>query len=68
MGKVFDWSDWMETPEARELIDNPQRVAAATPAQLAKLLTVYIRGDRFNEGLLNSAYRVRHVDRDRPTG
>jgi hypothetical protein len=46
----------MTTSDARELIDNPKRVAAATPAQLAKLLTVYIRGDRFNEGLLNSAY------------
>jgi hypothetical protein len=54
--KIFDWSAWMKTPEARELIDHPKRVATATPAQLAKLLTLYIRADRFNEGFLNSAF------------
>jgi hypothetical protein len=54
--KVFDWSEWEKTPEARELIDNHKRVAAATPAQLAKLLTVYIRADRFDEGSLNVAF------------
>jgi hypothetical protein len=56
--KMFNWSDWMETPEGKELVGNPRRVAAATPAQLAKLLTVYIRGDRFNEGLLDHAYKI----------
>ena len=54
--KQFQWSSWMQTPEGRELMGSPARVATATPIQLAKLLTVCIRGDRFNEGLLNGAF------------
>ncbi len=54
--KQFDWSAWMGTPEGRRLIESPDLVASATHDQLAKLLTVYIRGERFNEGALNSAF------------
>ena len=54
--KIFDWSAWMTTPEGKELVSNPERIATATPAQLAMLLTFYIRADRFNEGFLNSAF------------
>lgn len=53
---TFQWSEWKDRPEGKALMENPDRIAAATPDQLAKLLTVYIRGDRFNEGLLNSAF------------
>lgn len=53
---TFQWPDWMNRPEAKALMDSPDRIAAATPDQLEKLLTVHIRGDRFNEGLLLSVF------------
>jgi len=54
--KQFDWSAWAATPEGKRLTESPDLVASATHDQLAKLLTVYIRGERFNEGALNSAF------------
>lgn len=52
----FQWSEWMHTPEGRELTEKPDRIAEATPNQLAKVITVFVRDDRFNEGLLNSKF------------
>jgi len=52
----FQWSEWMHTPEGRELTENPDRIAEVTPDQLAKVITVFVRGDRFNEGSLNSKF------------
>ncbi len=52
----FDWADWMGTPEAIELRDDPSLLERATPEQLGKLLTVIIRQDRFVEGALGSAF------------
>jgi hypothetical protein len=47
----------METREAKRLRDEPAALAAATADQLASLLTVLIRHDRFVEGELAGAYR-----------
>ena len=52
--KQFDWSAWMGTPEAKRLTECRDLVASATHDQLANLLTVYIRDERFNEGTLKS--------------
>jgi hypothetical protein len=52
----FDWVTWMDTPEALSLRDSPASLAEATPAQLAHLLTVVIRQDRFAEGSLVASY------------
>jgi hypothetical protein len=52
----FGWPTWKESEEARALRDDPATLAAATPDQLAKLLTVVIRQDRFVEGTLASAF------------
>lgn len=52
----FDWPAWKETPEAKRLRDDPAALANATPEQLARLLTVCIRQDRFVEGALESAF------------
>lgn len=52
----WDWPAWTKTEEAIRLRDDPQALAAASPDQLARLLTVFIRQDRFVEGGLNSAY------------
>lgn len=53
----FDWVAWKETEEAIMLRDNDQALAEATSDQLAHLLTVLIRQERFCEGSLDLAYR-----------
>ena len=52
----FDWPSWTGTPEALGLRDDPEVLKQATPVQLAKLLTVLIRQERFVNGALASAY------------
>lgn len=52
----FDWPAWSHTPDAVQLRDDPSALERATAVQLAKLLTVLIRQDRFVEGALASAY------------
>jgi|SRR5579872_3919784 len=48
----FDWPTWARTEEARHLRDDASCLAQATAEQLAHLLTVLIRQERFNEGSL----------------
>jgi hypothetical protein len=52
----FDWASWKNSAEARELTRDPQALARATHEQLAKLLTVLIRQDRFVDGTLAEAF------------
>jgi len=54
----FDWPAWSSSKEAIRLRDDPQVLAAASAEQLAKLLTVLIRQDRFVEGALNGAFEA----------
>lgn len=53
----FDWMQWGSTQEARSLRDDEATLAAATPEQLARLLTVLIRRDRFVEGALLQSFK-----------
>lgn len=53
----FNWSEWMRSIEAEGLRDMPEKLAEASPDQLAKLLTVLVRQDRFCEGNLAAAYQ-----------
>ena len=52
----FDWGEWKGTSEAINLRDDPSGLDQATPEQLARLLTVCIRQDRFVEGGLGAAF------------
>ncbi|WP_279482267.1 DUF6508 domain-containing protein [Aureimonas sp. SK2] len=52
----FSWGDWHGGEEATRLRRDPGAVEAAGVRQLAKLLTTLIRGDRFSEGTLASAF------------
>jgi hypothetical protein len=52
----FDWVEWASSEEAQGLMRDAQKVAAARPRQLARLLTMLIRRDRFCEGTLNVAF------------
>lgn len=53
----FDWSAWGDTDEARALLEDPTRLALATPQQIAQLLTGLIRCERFSEGTLSAAFK-----------
>lgn len=46
----FDWIQWMRTEEAQRLANDPAALEVATTVQLAKVLTVSARRDRFSEG------------------
>jgi hypothetical protein len=47
-----NWTEWMQTEEAQALSQDPARMATATVDDLAKVLTVSLRRDRFVEGSL----------------
>ncbi|MDL2343460.1 DUF6508 domain-containing protein [Deinococcus sp. MIMF12] len=46
----FRWPQWAQTEEARRLRDDPEALAQATPLQLARLLTIFVRQERFDDG------------------
>ena len=48
----FDWSEWGNTRQARQLMGGAEAISSATIEELEKLLTFFIRADRFNEGFL----------------
>ena len=48
----FAWTSWADTPEAEALEGDRDALARATPEQLAKLLTMLIRQERFVVGSL----------------
>lgn len=52
----FDWMAWAPTPEAVALRNDRAALAAATPDQLQKLLTMLVREDRFSEGSLAESF------------
>jgi hypothetical protein len=52
----FDWTEWKDTPEAVDLRDSPVTMARATPDQLAKLLTVIARQEKFCNGAMADAF------------
>ncbi len=53
----FDWPSWAQTPAGERYLREPDAVADATEADLGKILTTVVRGDRFNEGMLAEAFR-----------
>ncbi len=52
----FDWMAWSANAEGRALLANPEAVAAATPEQIGRHLTTYVRGERFGDGTLAAAF------------
>lgn len=47
---TFQWMNWMQTQEAQTLRDDPAALTTATPLQLARLMTIMARQERFCEG------------------
>lgn len=60
---VFDWVQWIsENDEFKNVNNNVQdKIRNADLETLRKLMTSYIRGDRFNEGLLIDVILKGHV-------
>ena len=54
--QVFDWMRWLQTPEARRLLDEPGVLEAAGPEDLRRLLTSIIRSERFGDGNIAGAH------------
>jgi hypothetical protein len=52
----LDCGEWGKTEEAISLQSTPAKLAGATTEQLARLLTLVIRQDRFVEGALLAAF------------
>ncbi|WP_182086454.1 DUF6508 domain-containing protein [Aureimonas sp. ME7] len=52
----IDWATWGRGPECARLRSDPAALASASASELAHLLTLLVRGDRFNEGFLNAAF------------
>ncbi|MGM1048079.1 MAG: DUF6508 domain-containing protein [Bacillota bacterium] len=54
---VFDWIGWLKENEVFRNLDNDieELIKKADLETLRKLMTAYIRGDRFNEGLFLKA-------------
>jgi hypothetical protein len=51
----FDWPEWAQTDEFKDLFSKPDSLAKASAHQLAKLLTALARKERFCEGTMASA-------------
>lgn len=46
---------WLQTPAGQELATDPAAITRASSADLARLVTAIVRGDRFSEGNLAGA-------------
>ncbi len=51
-----EYGRWMQTPEGRELLEDTSRIQRASPEELALLLTTIFRTDRFNGGVVDTAF------------
>ncbi|MCM3781515.1 DUF6508 domain-containing protein [Neobacillus mesonae] len=60
---VFDWSEWIQANERFRDIKNDihDEIKRADLNTLRKLMTSYIRGDRFNEGLFIQVILQGHI-------
>lgn len=51
-----NWIGWRDTEAGNRLMDSPEQVSKASAGELKIMLAVFVRGDRFCEGELNSAF------------
>jgi hypothetical protein len=54
----FERGAWIATEEARTRLDDREALAAATADQLAKLIAVLVRQERFSPGVLLAAFEA----------
>ncbi|HET9416398.1 MAG TPA: DUF6508 domain-containing protein [Candidatus Limnocylindria bacterium] len=53
----FDWPAWAQSPAGERLLGHPEAVASASAEELRKLLTVYVRSERFGDGTLENVFK-----------
>lgn len=53
----FDWSKWTKSEEFRTLVESLENIREIDRLMLARLLTVFLRQERFCEGSLSDAFR-----------
>jgi O-acetyl-ADP-ribose deacetylase (regulator of RNase III) len=58
-GANIDWMKWMS---GNPLRTDPARLASAPVADAARLATVYVRGERFNDGVFGRAFQDGSMD------
>ncbi|MFJ9390689.1 DUF6508 domain-containing protein [Nocardioides sp. NPDC101246] len=58
-GASVDWMKWMR---GNPLVSDPSMLAGAPVADAARLATVYVRGERFNDGVFGRAVQDGSVD------
>jgi len=51
----FDWPEWAQSDEFKDIFSKPEALAEASAYQLAMLLTALARKERFCEGTMSSA-------------
>ena len=51
-----EYFTWMRSDEGRALIEDDSRIQRASPEELSLLLTAIFRTDRFNGGVLDTAF------------
>ena len=54
----FDWMSWASSSAGQALLGHPDAVASAYAEDLRKLLTVYVRSERFGDGTLENAFKA----------
>lgn len=59
----FDWTEWVDTPEAQYLLNHPEAVGRASKQQVAFLLTAILRQERFADGTILEAVRSGYLQR-----
>ncbi len=52
----IDWTAWASSPAGRRMQTDVDAIDVATPEDLVRLLTTIVRGDRFSEGTIASAF------------
>ena len=53
----FDWPTWAGSAQGQALLAGPEAVASASAEDLGRLLTTFIRSERFGDGTLESAFK-----------
>jgi hypothetical protein len=57
MVRPVDWMQWVATPRAQELLDDPGAFAGATADEVSRILTSVIRAERFGDGSIEGAFQ-----------
>ena len=61
VNKEFDWNSWASREEFIAFLTKPSSIAQATEDQMRKILTYFIRKDRFCDGTLAAAFADGHL-------